>query len=107
MDHLIFEQHESHLDDPYECWTGLTASLGIGRHVVHLLQQGVLPRGEPLDPHHIRTTPLPSLDVLVREFRRRGDGKVTIHGHEYKVTHPLTVMGWSEGAQFDNIVPRT
>jgi hypothetical protein len=104
---LVFEQLESHLDDPYEYSTGLTASLGIGRHVVHLLQQEVLPRGEPLDPQGIRTTPLPSLDVLVREFRHRDDGKVTIHGHEYQVTHPLTVMGWSEGAQFDDIAPRT
>jgi glycerol-3-phosphate dehydrogenase len=103
----VLVQHESHLDEPHDYSTGLTASLGIGRHVVHLLQQEVLPRVEPLDPHHIRTTPLPSLDVLVREFRRRGDGKVTIHGHEYKVTHPLTVMGWSEGAQFDAIAPRT
>jgi hypothetical protein len=69
---------------------------------VHLLQQGVLPHAEPMRPDQVRTTPLPSLDALVREFRHRADGKVTIHGHEYKVTHPLTILGWKGGrAKFD------
>lgn len=71
--------------------TGLTASLGIGRHVLHLLQQGLLP--EPT-LKEVRTTPMPSVEELVDDFHRRGDGCVVIQGHTYRVTHPLTVHGW-------------
>jgi glycerol-3-phosphate dehydrogenase len=71
--------------------TGLTASLGIGRHVVHLLQ-AILPSDEKAG--EIVKAPLPDLAMLVREFHSRQDGKVTIHGHEYLVTHPLTRLGW-------------
>ena len=71
--------------------TGLTASLGIGRHVTHLLRS-ILPRPDP--PVDLRTTPLPSVSELVEEYHSRTDHKVTIHGHEYLVTHPLTRFGW-------------
>ena len=70
--------------------TGLTASLGIGRHVVHLLQS-VLPTPQPSG---IRTTPLPSVKELVRDYHRNKDGLVSIHGYLYRVTHPLTKFGW-------------
>jgi hypothetical protein len=40
-------------------------------------------------------TPLPPVSELVREYQQRQDGCVTIQGHRYKVTHPLTRLGWS------------
>lgn len=76
--------------------TGLTASLGIGRHVTHLLEQvwreqyGVVPC--PLETP-VQPT-LPPLVDLIREFQKRGDGCVEIDGYVYKVTHPLTYIGW-------------
>ena len=72
--------------------TGLTASLGIGRHVVYLLQQGVPPHARP--PPTLQTRPLPAVGQLVEEFHARGDGCVTIDGYVYRVTHPLTKFGW-------------
>lgn len=71
--------------------TGLTGSLGIGRHVVHLLGS-VLP--ERTAPLKVTTTPLPSIDALVEQFHRL-NGFVAIGGHSYRVTHPVTKMGWS------------
>ena len=72
--------------------TGLTASLGIGRHIVHLLGHGLLPEPQPLAA--LRCTPLPPLNELVEEFHARGDGVVRINGHDYRVTHPITIFGW-------------
>lgn len=73
--------------------TGLTASLGIGRHVIHLVGMLILPTaGEPLE--EIQTTPLPPVRELVEDYHSRGDGKVMIHGEVYRVTHPLTKLGW-------------
>lgn len=72
--------------------TGLTASLGIGRHVVFLLKQGVLDEMEAKPS--VQTSPLPGLTELVREFHERGDNKVTIVGYRYRVTHPITRFGW-------------
>ena len=72
--------------------TGLTASLGIGRHVVYLLKQGVLDEVEakPLT----QTTPLPEVKDLVRQFHAQGDDCVKIDGYRYRVTHPITKFGW-------------
>lgn len=58
--------------------TGLTASLGIGRHMVHLLQS-ILPPAKPLAS--IRTTPLPEMRELVDHFNSNPDGNVLIHGY--------------------------
>ena len=71
--------------------TGLTASLGIGRYVMHRIQD-LLPF--PKERPTIRTTPLPNVNELVDDFHRRGDGTVAIEGHTYRVTHPLTRVGW-------------
>lgn len=71
--------------------TGLTASLGIGRHV-HELLRGVLGSREPL-PNY-RVSPLPNIRSLVADYHGRRDGTVLIHGHVYKVTHSLTRLGW-------------
>jgi len=71
--------------------TGLTASLGIGRHIVHLLQM-ILPMPVPLD--NVRLTPLPPVSVLVEDYHLRADGTVMIHGEVYRVTHPITRLGW-------------
>ena len=70
---------------------GLTASLGIGRHVTHLLR-GLLPEPEPLDS--IQRTPLPSVRELVADYHRRGDEHVVIQEKAYRVTHPITKLGW-------------
>lgn len=75
--------------------TGLTASLGIGRHVTHLLEQILCDMGVQPKPVSVATLPaLPPLTDLIHDFHRRGDGCVTIHGHVYKVTHPITQIGW-------------
>lgn len=71
--------------------TGLTASLGIGRHITHLLEM-ILP--SPVAPENVQLTPLPSVHKLVEEFHSRRDGKVTIQGELYRVTHPITRLGW-------------
>ena len=75
--------------------TGLTASLGIGRHVTHLVKQilrdaSVVPQplSEPMLPA------LPPLEDLIREFQQSDNGCVTIDGHVYKVAHPITRLGW-------------
>lgn len=71
--------------------TGLTASLGIGRHITNLLQS-ILPFALP--PISIRTSPLPSMKELVDNYNSSPDGHVLIHGYLYRVTHPLTQMGF-------------
>jgi glycerol-3-phosphate dehydrogenase len=75
----------------FSCFLGLTASLGIGRHVTHLLR-GLLPEPEALDS--IQTTPLPPVKDLVADYHRRGDGQVVIQEKVYRVTHPITKLGW-------------
>eukprot|EP00980_Cylindrotheca_fusiformis_P017792 scaffold5612_cov73-Cylindrotheca_fusiformis.AAC.1 len=42
-----------------------------------------------------KTTPLPPLMDMIQEFQQSSDGSVTIQGHCYRVTHPLTRLGWS------------
>jgi glycerol-3-phosphate dehydrogenase len=73
--------------------TGLTASLGIGRHVVYLLSS-FLADPDSLSRPKILTTPLPSVANLVKQYHKRGNGCVCINGWLYRVTHPLTIMGW-------------
>ena len=74
--------------------TGLTASLGIGNFVLRQLQC-VLPPQPPKDVEP-KLTPLPSVAELQKEFQASSEGHVTIHGYSYKVTHPLTKLGWSK-----------
>jgi glycerol-3-phosphate dehydrogenase len=71
--------------------TGLTASLGIGRHVAHLLEM-ILPSPSP--PASIQLTPLPPVSQLVQDYASRSDGTVEINEVIYRVTHPLTRLGW-------------
>jgi glycerol-3-phosphate dehydrogenase len=71
--------------------TGLTASLGIGKYVTRLLQSIALPQRDLTITQH---TPLPDVADLVRDYHHRGDGTVLIQGYSYKVTHPLTRLGW-------------
>ena len=74
--------------------TGLTASLGIARHVAALCDDSAAG-----DPSSVRTTPLPPVAAIVDSFRERGDGTV-IFGHDemgfgaHYVTHPLTRAGF-------------
>jgi glycerol-3-phosphate dehydrogenase len=63
--------------------TGLTASLGIGRHIVNLLQS-VLHISSP--PESIRTSRLPEIHDLVENFNKNSDGFVLIHGYMYRVS---------------------
>ena len=69
--------------------TGLTASLGIGNYVVRQMQSIL---DVPNRPSNTRTTPMPSIEELVRDFHN-DNGYATIQGHRYKVTHPLTRFG--------------
>ena len=73
--------------------TGLTASLGIGNYVKRLLESILEP---PTEQPTIRATPMPPVDELIRDFHDRQDGRVDILGHAYKVTHPLTRLGWQQ-----------
>jgi glycerol-3-phosphate dehydrogenase len=80
--------------------TGLSASLGIGRHVVQTLLSSIVSRSDD-DENSVASllkyaspTPLPDVNSLVEEYHSRGDGTIAIEGHVYKVTHPLTRMGW-------------
>jgi len=95
--------------------TGLTASLGIAKHVARLVcddaafaattaataaamtaADATTPTSPP--PKKVHTTPLPDVESLVASFRARGDGTVvfgddaTGFGAHY-VTHPLTRTG--------------
>ena len=82
--------------------TGLTASLGIGRHVVQCLLSSIVPPPpvsvgdeEELRQSIVRhPTPLPDVKELVKQYHERGDGTVVLGGYVYKVTHPLTKLGW-------------
>eukprot|EP00980_Cylindrotheca_fusiformis_P023916 scaffold11197_cov67-Cylindrotheca_fusiformis.AAC.1 len=86
--------------------TGLTASLGIGNYVMRQLQciLGGLPNNKDNKKSSnaaaaattcCKTTPLPPLMDMIQEFQQSSDGSVTIQGHCYRVTHPLTRLGWS------------
>ena len=82
--------------------TGLTASLGIGEHVVQRLLPEMIDLLLPFadtspgwNKKEVRTTPLPPMKDLVEQFHSRGDGMVSIGGHEYTVTHPLTKLDWT------------
>ena len=74
--------------------TGLTANLGISRHVVQCLLPAIIPQPESSLPDSFPPTPLPDVKELVEQYHKRGDGKVVVGGHAYRVTHPLTRMGW-------------
>ena len=74
--------------------TGLTASLGIGRHVVQSLLSTLIQKSDGKPIHIMCPTPLPDVRKLVQDYHDRGDGMISIRGHDYKVTHPLTKMGW-------------
>jgi glycerol-3-phosphate dehydrogenase len=71
--------------------TGLTASLGIGNYVRRQLCSILEPPDHP--PSHVRTTPLPSVEELIREFDCNA-GHVSINGHRFRVTHPLSRFGF-------------
>jgi len=70
--------------------TGLTASLGIGNYVKRQLEPIL---GKPQKKRAIQTTPMPPLSRLVDDYHKH-DGHVFIQGYRYKVTHPLTRIGW-------------
>lgn len=74
--------------------TGLTASLGIGRHVVQCLLPTIVSRPEVSCKKLLHSVPLPDVKELAEQYHRRNDGTVLIDGYSYKVTHPLTKFGW-------------
>ena len=88
---------------PISCWisaagirsTGLTASLGIGRYVVKSLLPTIL-EGKHEAEKYYEVAPLPATIEMIHEFNERGDGFITLYGREYRVTHPLTALGWKE-----------
>jgi len=81
--------------------TGLTASLGIARHVSRLCDSAIPDRASRTrldNSADVLTTPLPSLAELVASFRTRGDGTLTFGRDDdgfgsHLVTHPLTRLG--------------
>lgn len=77
--------------------TGLTASLGIGRHLVQCLLPAIILPQQEVDEsiqQQLYPTPLPDVKALALQYNERGDGTVLVGGYVYKVTHPLTRMGW-------------
>jgi glycerol-3-phosphate dehydrogenase len=92
--------------------TGLTASLGIGRHVLDLLRStGLLLSTTTTTTSGSSTTascrepiqrPLPPVADLARQFRASDDGSISIDGYRYRVTHPLTRWGWWSMANDDS-----
>jgi glycerol-3-phosphate dehydrogenase len=79
--------------------TGLTASLGIGRHVVQNLLPTILPTNDileemPSSEELKRVAKLPDVKDLVKQYHERGNGTIIVDGYVYKVTHPLTKLGW-------------
>ena len=74
--------------------TGLTASLGIGRYVSKSLLPTMLDMSDCGD-EGIILAQLPSLERIIADFKARDDGYVTLYGHDYRVTHPLTALGWT------------
>ena len=85
--------------------TGLTASLGIARHVARLCEEALQETGRDGEercrsPEPVRTTPLPPVDAIVQSFRDRADGSVVFGEDEmgfgaHHVTHPLTRAGFT------------
>jgi glycerol-3-phosphate dehydrogenase len=73
--------------------TGLTASLGIGNYVVRQLQSIL---GSPSTPrlNLVKTTPMPPLQTVVQDFVTH-QGYVYIQENKFRVTHPLTILGWN------------
>ena len=91
--------------------TGLTAALGIARHVARVCEESALemtPAGcaalpRARDAAAVRTTPLPPLAELYASFAARGDGSVVLGADEmgfgaHAVTHPLTREGFARQA---------
>ena len=83
--------------------TGLTASLGIARHVARLVEAGLDSPPATRPPEAVRTTPLPPVAEMVDSFRERGDGTVVFGRDEmgfgaHRVTHPLTRAGFERMA---------
>ena len=74
--------------------TGLTASLGIGRYVIRSLLPTMIDISYEKDRVDSTIAPLPSLENIIEDFKERGDGCVSLYGKEYRVTHPLTALGW-------------
>lgn len=78
--------------------TGLTASLGIGNYVVRLLQCILGVPCETQDTTQrrggIQTTPMPTLKELAKDYVNGEEGCCRIHGRRYRVTHPLTKLGF-------------
>ena len=76
--------------------TGLTASLGISRYVVRLLNSIVpCPTNEGFDGlcRH-KCSPLPEFNELASAFVSSNDDCIHVHGVKYRVTHPITRYGW-------------
>jgi glycerol-3-phosphate dehydrogenase len=73
--------------------TGLTASLGIGNYVTRLLC-AILDDPPDTTGDNIQTSRMPTLEQLADDYVSHGDGCCEIHGRRYRVTHPLTKMGF-------------
>ena len=111
--------------------TGLTASSGIGDYVGDLWEEvvGKAPKGRakaavlsgdtatpdklvgvtdaamsplPVRSGSKRCDKVPTLQEMALEYRLRGDGMITLHGKEHRVTHPISSFGMGAlGVGFD------
>jgi len=90
--------------------TGLTASLGIGRHVVQCLLPSIVAASSSLAASGSSSlhspSPLPNVKEMVEQFHQRNDGTIEVDGHAYRVTHPLTRLGWEARTGLANIGER-
>ena len=92
--------------------TGLTASLGIARHVANLCEEAVAQSGASVGSLDVaagppKTTPLPSLEAIYASYATRGDGSIVFGDDEmgfgpHHVTHPLTREGLARRSREKN-----
>ncbi|KAK3240770.1 hypothetical protein CYMTET_49413 [Cymbomonas tetramitiformis] len=73
--------------------TGLSGSQGIGRYVASMIEPHLQPsrlQAPTASPYMLDES------GLRQQFLERGDGCVELDGVKYRVTHPLTRIGWSQ-----------
>ena len=69
--------------------TGVSASLGIAEHVASLVQDDL--KTEPT------RGPISALESM--DWNLLPSGTLVVDGHQYGVSHPITLYGLSEGSR--------
>merc|ERR1711982_71998 len=79
--------------------TGLSASLGIAKYVHHYLLSSIILPSTKTTNNNIKDEKqiiLPSLKELIINNFNNNDDMVCINNYLYKVTHPITLLGWKD-----------